>query len=191
MKHRNLMADPRFRIPGRLRPIGAERGRASGIDTEHMAASISQLIDESRVLLPLASTAKEGVIGEITAFLVRAAGREDLEGTILEGIWEREREISTGIGRGIAIPHAEIGADIETTAVIGIAPGGVDFDALDSRPVSIVFLLVVSHGNRQERLGILKSLSALFGDAEVRRALRKAASEAEVVRIIRESEGSG
>lgn len=156
-----------------------------------MAASISDLIDESRVLLPIASTAKEEVIDEITDFLIRVTGRSDLRKTILRGIWEREREISTGIGRGIAIPHAEIDADVETSAVLGIAPYGADFDALDSQPVSIVFLLVVSHENRQERLGILKGLSGLFSDVEVRRALKKARSEAEVVRIIRESEGRG
>lgn len=156
-----------------------------------MAASISDLIDESRVLLPLASTAKEEVIDEITDFLVRVTGREDLRETILRGIWEREREISTGIGRGIAIPHAEIDADIEPSAVLGIAPYGAEFDALDSRPVSIVFLLVVSHENRRERLGILKGISALFSDVDVRRALKNAKSEAEVARIIRESEGRG
>lgn len=153
-----------------------------------MAPKISELIDESRVLIPLVSRTKEDVISEVTDFLVHGRGWEHLRGTILEGIWERERDISTGIGRSIAIPHAEIGTPVEPAAVIGIAPAGVEFDALDSQPAHIVFLLVVSHENRQARLGILSCLSRMLGDEGTRRALKKATTAAEVVRIIRESE---
>ncbi|MFH1681402.1 MAG: PTS sugar transporter subunit IIA [Candidatus Eisenbacteria bacterium] len=153
-----------------------------------MATRISALIDQSRVLLPLRSTTKEDVIDELVDRWALLAGREDLRERILETIWGREREISTGIGRGIAIPHAEIDADLETSAVIGISPNGVEFDALDTAPVHIVFLLVCPARGQQARLGILSRLSRLLGEAPVRKALRRASSEEEVVGVIQRSE---
>jgi len=154
-----------------------------------MAERITDLINEDDVLVPLQSTSKEDLLSELTGFLVKRLGREDLTDTVLEGVWEREREMSTGIGRGIAIPHAEIDEKIPPSAVIGISPSGAEFDALDSQPVHIVFLLICSKHNQDVRLGILSSLSYLFGERSVRQALRKAASPKEVVEIIRESEG--
>jgi mannitol/fructose-specific phosphotransferase system IIA component (Ntr-type) len=156
-----------------------------------MTTTISTLIDRTRVLLPLRSSTKKDVLDEMIAHLAAATGREDLSGRIREGVWAREREISTGIGRGIAIPHAELDEPIEAAAVLGISPSGVDFEALDSAPVHIVFLLVCSTRSQPDRLAILSRLSSLFGDASVRKALRRATSAEDVVQIIREREGGG
>ncbi len=156
-----------------------------------MATSISQLISEDRVLLPIRSSGKKDVLTEIVGFLVRATGREDLREAILEGALEREMEISTGIGRGIAIPHAEIRAEIEPLAVIGVSPEGVDFEALDSNPVHVVFLLVCPAEARKERLAILSSLSRLFCERSLVRELKKARCEADVVERIRHHEEKG
>jgi mannitol/fructose-specific phosphotransferase system IIA component (Ntr-type) len=153
-----------------------------------MATTISSLIDRNRVLLPLRSSAKEDVLDEMIDRWVRLSGREDLREKIRASVWEREREVSTGIGRGVAIPHAEIDAEFETSAVIGISPKGVDFDALDSSPVHIAFLLVCPALEEQTRLKILSGLSRLLGEASVRKALRMASSEEEVVGIIRDNE---
>jgi PTS system fructose-specific IIC component len=153
-----------------------------------MAERITDLITEDDVLVPLQSTSKEELLDELTRFLTGRIGRNDLVEPILKGIWEREREISTGIGRGIAIPHAEIDEEIDPAAAIGISPGGAEFEALDSQPVHIVFLLICSKRNQEVRLGVLSSLSHLFGERSVRQALRKATSSDEVVKVIRESE---
>ncbi len=154
-----------------------------------MAERITDLITENDVLVPLQSTTKEEVLAELTAFLAKRLGREDLVESIVAGVWEREREISTGIGRGIAIPHAEIDEEIPPSAVLGISPGGAEFEALDSQPVHIVFLLICSKSNQEVRLGVLSSLSHLFGERAVRQALRKATTPSEVIQIIEESEG--
>jgi mannitol/fructose-specific phosphotransferase system IIA component (Ntr-type) len=156
-----------------------------------MTKTISALIDRNRVIVPLCSTKKEGVIDEMIDRLVGGAGREDLRERIRESVWRRENEISTGIGRGIAVPHAEIDEEFETSAVLGISPEGIDFDALDSAPVHVVFLLVCSTRNQPERLGVLSRLSSLFGDASVRKALRRAVSADEALGIIRDGEGEG
>jgi len=153
-----------------------------------MAIRISDLIDESRVLLPMRAGSKKDAIDELTDLLVRLEGREDLRQGILDSVWEREMEISTGIGRGIAIPHAEIDMAIGPMAVIGISPAGIDFEALDSRPVHVAFLLVVSNERPQARLSVLSRLSRLFGRRPVRHALAGAATAADVVAIIRANE---
>jgi len=153
-----------------------------------MATSISQLISEDRVLLPIRSSTKKDVLTELVDFLARVSGREDLREAILDGVFEREMEISTGIGRGIAIPHAEIRAEIGPLAVIGVSPEGVDFEALDSEPVHVVFLLVCPAEARQERLSILSSLSRLFSQRSLVGELKKVRCEADVVERLRHYE---
>lgn len=154
-----------------------------------MGRKISELIDRDRVLIPLEADSKEEVIEQLTRFLTRIIGREEIYDQLLKGIWKRERDISTGIGRGVAIPHTELDLDIEPAAVLAVSRDGVEFDALDSSPVHTVFLLVCSSREGEVRLGILSGLSRLFSDRSIREELRFADSADQVVDIIRKSEG--
>ncbi len=155
-----------------------------------MAKIFSDLLNASRVCLPLRSLERESVVEELTRFLAEAHGREDLAQALREGVWKRESDLSTGIGRGVAFPHAEIGIPIEPMAVIGIAPDGIDFDAPDSKPVHLFFLLVCSEESRAERLELLSKLSNVLRDPTVPKRLRAALSPEEVVEIIRSKEGT-
>ncbi|MBN1825016.1 MAG: PTS sugar transporter subunit IIA [Candidatus Eisenbacteria bacterium] len=154
-----------------------------------MTPLLSELIGPDHVLLPLEAESKEEVLDELIRFLIRLIGREDLEEAVRKGVWAREREISTGIGRGVAIPHAELDADIEPAAVLAVSPAGVPFDALDSEPVHILFLLICSGRQPEFRLGVLSRLSGLLGDRSIRQRLRESATAEAVVDVIRDYEG--
>ena len=154
-----------------------------------MMKTLSELIGPDQILLPFEADSKEEALEELVRFLIEGIGKPDLEETVRAGIWAREREISTGIGRGIAIPHAELDADIEPAAVMAVSPGGVPFDALDSEPVHIFFLLICSNLDPNFRLGVLSRLSGLLGKREIRHRLREAPSPEAAARIIEEYEG--
>ncbi len=156
-----------------------------------MARQFSDLLEPSRVLLPVCSDGKEAVIEELARFLADSHGRPDLAGVVLKGVLERECEMSTGIGRGVALPHAEIEIPIEPMAVVGVAPEGIDFEAIDDEPVRILFMLVCSEQSRDERLEILSRLSTVLRDRSAPKRIWSAGTPAEVVKIIREKEGDG
>ncbi len=155
-----------------------------------MARHFSDLIDKSRVLLPIRSTEREAIVEELTRFLAESHGCEDLFDILRKGVWDRECEMTTGIGRGVALPHAELEISIEPMAIVGIAPKGVEFDALDSDPVHVFFLLVCSKESREERLNLLSNLSMVLRDHSVPKRIWTAESQEDVVKIIRLKEGT-
>ena len=88
----------------------------------------------------------------------------------------RERLGSTGLGFGVALPHARLeGIDTAVGAFVHL-PCGVDFDSPDREPVDLVFALLVPENSTNEHLEILSRLAELFNEEELRKKLRIAAS---------------
>ncbi len=99
---------------------------------------LEKLLTKDRVILDLKSTKKDDVLKE----LVSAIGLpEDKEKLVLEALRKRESIGSTGIGKGIAIPHTRSLVLDKVYLVVGRSKQGVDFDALDGKPVHLFFLL--------------------------------------------------
>jgi len=90
---------------------------------------------------------------------------------ILSALLNRERLGSTGVGEGVAIPHAKIPGMTELVACVGRVPGGVPFDAIDQKPVRLVFLLLVPENSAGAHLKALARVSRLLKDADFRAAL--------------------
>src|SRR6187402_580348 len=81
--------------------------------------------------------------------------------SIAESIRKRELSMSTGIGFGIGIPHASTALVSEVVAVVGRSRTGIKFDALDSKPVHLVFLFLVPAGEFQKHVNVLANLAKL------------------------------
>jgi PTS system fructose-specific IIC component/PTS system nitrogen regulatory IIA component len=84
--------------------------------------------------------------------------RED----ILEALNEREAKMSTGIQKGIAIPHGKTNAVDKVRGVLGISRKGVDYDALDGEPVYLLFMIVAPQQDSEKHLRVLKRLAELL-----------------------------
>lgn len=93
---------------------------------------------------------------------------------ILEGLCAREKLGSTGLGHGVAIPHARMEGLDQPAGVMIRLPDPVDFDAADREPVDLIFALVVPEAATEEHLQLLSQVAELFGDAERRESLRRA-----------------
>jgi mannitol/fructose-specific phosphotransferase system IIA component (Ntr-type) len=101
---------------------------------------LTELLTPDRVLVPLSARDKSGVIAELARYLVDQSGGSYPE--VLEAVEEREAVLSTGIGFGVAIPHARSSAVSQLTLVCGVTPEPVPFDSIDGEPVRLFFMIV-------------------------------------------------
>lgn len=101
-----------------------------------------------------------------------------------KAIFHREQLVSTGIGMGVAIPHAKMDFFSDFFIVVGIQKKkGLDWNALDKVPVRLIFLIAGPEGRQNEYLQILSLLTGAIKDAELRKELLKASSVEEVVSL--------
>ena len=107
---------------------------------------------------------------------------------LFDALITRERLGTTGLGNGIAIPHCRFKSCPEPTGLFLKMEQPVDYDAVDRKPVDLVFALIVPDGDNQEHLEILKSLAERFHSEDVVQALRAATSEAELYNILTDNE---
>ena len=104
------------------------------------------------------------------------------------GVYAREKESTTGIGEGIAIPHAKSEGVKAPGIAAMIVRNGVDFDSLDGEPVHVIFLIAAPDTKDNVHLEVLSKLSVLLMDDQFIDSLKKAQNKEEFLRIIDEAE---
>ena len=119
-------------------------------------------------------------IGELLSTAAPGLSEEDVFGQLLE----RERLGSTGLGYGIALPHARMKGIDQACGTLVRLEAGIDYDAIDGQPVDLVFGLLVPHEATQEHLQLLARLASLFSNAEFRNQLREASDADDFMAII-------
>jgi len=130
------------------------------------------------------------VIGELMEHLVSV-------GTILPetaepislAVKQRETSMSTGIGFGIAIPHASTPLTDEIVLAFGRSSNGIDFDSLDKQPVRLVVLMIVPAREKEKHLPTLASISRLLHNREIRVALQHAQDASQILDILNRQRG--
>jgi mannitol/fructose-specific phosphotransferase system IIA component (Ntr-type) len=139
----------------------------------------SKILKPESVILGLEKGSKKDVIRQ----LVRALPLEGKNGRdeILGAVLERERVMSTGIGRGVAIPHAKTDKVDGLMVVVGIADEPIPFDAIDGKPCRIFFLVVSDPGAASPHVRVLSHISRILNDPTHKEALEKAATREEVL----------
>jgi PTS system fructose-specific IIA component/PTS system nitrogen regulatory IIA component len=138
----------------------------------------------------LTSTTKEAVIREIVESL-RSTGYvpADVSEDIVRAILKREQLGSTGIGRGIAIPHTKHPSVDRLTGTVALSQGGVAFDSIDGEPVYVFVLLVSPQDRPGDHLRALENVVRTMRDDGFVQALRKATTRDEVWKLLDESSG--
>jgi len=151
--------------------------------------NLAALISTEAIFDRLESTSKEGVFKEMVDALV-AAGRlrREAASSIVEALLEREAIGSTGIGRGIAVPHAKHESVQGLVAALGRSGKGVEFSALDGQPVYLVFLVLSSERALGTDLDALAGIAGLARDEHFRRFLRNARDSGELEAVLREAD---
>lgn len=146
---------------------------------------LTELLTADRIKVPLAAKDKAGVLRELTELLAAAVGSDPAP--LLAAVLDREQVLSTGIGHGIAIPHAK--AEVPQLAVVcGSLPAGIEFEALDGEPVRLFFLLIGPESAAGQHVKALSRIARLVRRESVRDALLGAGSAAEFYQILVDAE---
>jgi len=119
------------------------------------------LLSKDTVKVPLEAVDKEEAIAELLELLVRTGQVTDRD-ALLDALYEREDKGSTGIGAGVAIPHAKHDSLQGVAVAVGVSPDGVEFDAADARPVHLVFLVVAEAHNPGPNVEVLADIGGLM-----------------------------
>ena len=109
--------------------------------------------------------------------------------TLLVRLLQREDDVSTGIGRGVAIPHAAVDGIDKTWCVITQIPKGLDFNSLDASPVHITFLLISPTGRTGTHLRILARLARLVSNEAFVSRIATAKEPSDIFALVKEEDG--
>ena len=150
---------------------------------------LCEFIQPQAVVASLQSPDRDGVIREMVAVLVAAgsipAGAAE---AIIQSLLSRERNGTTGIGRGVATPHCKC-VDVPTlVGAVGISSRGVDFNALDEKPVYVVFMLLSPQGQDARHLQAMEVVFRNLNKDVFRKALRMSETREEVVDLLADAD---
>ena len=151
--------------------------------------AVSRLLRPETVQLNLAGADREAVLEQLVKLVPQFAGQPEARQTLLRALHEREQLHSTGIGDGVALPHARnglVGLVDQPLVVFGRHSKGIPYDAIDEVPAKLFFLLVAP--TVTQHLAILARLSRLLRDPKLRQCLLVAESPEQVIALIREAE---
>jgi PTS system nitrogen regulatory IIA component len=150
---------------------------------------LSELITPATINLNLKSTDRDAVLEELVSQIPVVADQPEARQNLLRALHERERLHSTGIGDGVALPHARnalVGLVTQPVIVFGRQALGIPYNAIDGAPARLFFLLVAP--TVTEHLAVLARISRLLRDPRVRQDLLTADSAQKVLGIIRQAE---
>lgn len=152
-----------------------------------MDLRISDFLKPKSIIMEIKSKEKIAAIKELVNHMVENKFVSDGE-RFLNALAKRENLESTGIGDGIAIPHARTDAVDDLILAFARSPGGVDFSSIDGKPSHIIFLIASPENKKSEYIMALAKLSRLLRKEPVRQQLRAAKSPEEILKIIKENE---
>ena len=134
---------------------------------------LGEIIPEGGILDDLKSVQKEEVIKEMVASLVKSGKIEEATSKkVIKALMDREELGSTGIGAGVAVPHAKHDSITDLVGAFGRSKKGINFDALDGEPVHVLFLLLSSKSASGAHLEALAYISRLVRDEKFVKFLR-------------------
>ena len=148
---------------------------------------VSELLKPEFVIPELKGETKEAIINELIDLFKSDSRVDDIE-KVRSSVLDREKVMSTGVGKGFAIPHGKTNAVKEIVGAFGKIKDGINYDALDGNPVNLVFLLVGKDNLISTHIKLLSRISRLMNKDDFRHRLTDANSSDEIVKLFTEEE---
>jgi fructose-specific phosphotransferase system IIA component len=142
--------------------------------------NIYSLLSEDTVLPRLKVKDKETLLNKLVDLLEDQVDRDQLE-SIREAVFLREEIMSTGVGKGLAIPHGKASAIEDSFASFAILAEPVDYESIDEKPVQIVFMLVGPESKNSTHIKLLSRISRLMNNASFRESLIECDTAGEIL----------
>ena len=151
---------------------------------------LADVVCQDAIIAQLGSSDRDAVIEELVQSLgghikMKAADVKALAKAVVK----REREASTGIGKGVAVPHVKHKSVTDPVAVVGCSQEGIDFVSLDKQPVYSVFLLLSPASNPDKHLQAMETIFKNLQKDDFRRFLRQARTPEAIIEAIKDADG--
>jgi fructose-specific phosphotransferase system IIA component len=150
---------------------------------------LTEILKPENIKVPLTSTTKTDAIGELVALLAENKAITDAK-KVLDSVLDREATRTTGIGNGLAIPHGKCTGTADLVMAIGKAGTPIDFQAIDGRPVTLIWLLTSPPDKTGPHIHALARISRLMTIDKFRQALNTAQTSQDVYDIIVKQEST-
>ncbi|HAV43270.1 TPA: hypothetical protein DCX15_04570 [bacterium] len=148
---------------------------------------LSSLIKKELVLLELKAQNKEEVIREMAELISKDKRIKDKD-RLIQAMFEREELGTTGIGNGLAIPHARTDAVKDIVIAFAKSKEGADFESMDKKPANLFFMVVGPQEKNKEYLRVMSILARLFSKEENRQTLMRATTPKEIIKSVAKME---
>jgi PTS system fructose-specific IIC component len=148
---------------------------------------ITQLLTQETIILDVNATSKAEVIAELVAQLDRAGKLNDPK-QFTKDILVREQQSTTGIGEGIAIPHAKSHAVKEPAIAFGRSAQGLDYESMDGQPAHLFFMIAATEGANDAHLEALSRLATFLMDNQFRSRILAAATKQDILQAVTDKE---
>ncbi len=148
---------------------------------------VTEILKKDFIISELKGKQKEEVINELVDLFNKDKRVNDIE-KVRTAVLEREKIMSTGVGKGFAIPHGKTDAISEIIAAFGKTNSPIEYQALDNKPVNLVFLLVGKDNLVSTHIKLLSRISRMMNKDEFREGLLKANSSEEIFELFKKEE---
>lgn len=163
--------------------VPEELRRGIAIAPERRSFALAEYLSPECTVVPMAATHKDEAIRELVDCL-DSAGKLGSRDQVLADVLEREATVSTGMEKGIAIPHAKTDGVAEIVLAVGVSPDGIDFQSVDGLPAHLVFLIASPRESRVPHLQLLAAIATRFRDDARRSAAINARTATELVEAL-------
>lgn len=147
--------------------------------------NLHALLNADTVLPNLETGSKKDLINTLVNTLEGFLPSEDALESVRKAVFEREKVMSTGVGKGLAIPHAKTPVVDENLAAFALLKEGLPFDSIDNEPVRLVFLLVGPESKNSLHIKLLSRISRLMNSASFREKILQCSSSEELLEAFR------
>ncbi|MCX7878765.1 MAG: PTS sugar transporter subunit IIA [Ignavibacteria bacterium] len=148
---------------------------------------ISEILTPEVISVGLDAKDKNDSIEKVIKLAANSGKIIDID-KVTKTIFEREKLVSTGVGKGFAIPHGKTDAISDITGAFAVTKNPIDFDSIDGEPVSFIFLLIGKENLLNTHIKLLSRISRLMNKDEFRDKLYEAKTPEEILNIFKEEE---
>lgn len=149
---------------------------------------LSESLKLENILVNPLSNDRWGMIKEIVALLVKSNTiTQDLESSTVAALTEREKKMSTGIGKGVAIPHCTIDNLDDIKIALAVNEKGINFQAIDDEPVKVIIMLLVPKSKLSQHIKTLANIAKFMNNDDLKNALIAMKSPADILKLFQDN----
>lgn len=144
--------------------------------------NIVDIITKDTISFDIEAKSKDDLLEKMMDLINRSKKVTDRDAAKKE-ILQRESIMSTGVGKGIALPHAKTNAVTDSVGALAVLENKIDYESLDSKPIDIVFLLLSKENNVGTHLLLLSKISRIMNNEEIKTEIKNAGNPENVIKI--------